>query len=186
MAFPLEREVKLRFASAADARDAVLATGATPLRPRRLQSDTLLDTDDGTLTGDRCALRIRMDAGQAILTFKGPPQPSVMKLREELQTEVADGPLLLTVLGRLGFRPWFRSQKYREEFTLGEVIIAIDETPVGTFVELEGTEDGIGLAAAALECGPQDYVVESYRSLFVKHCAQHNVAPGDMLFPGAD
>ena len=40
----LEREVKLRFSSADEARDAVIATGATPLHGRRLQEDALLDT----------------------------------------------------------------------------------------------------------------------------------------------
>ena len=40
----VEREIKLRFESASDARAAILATGATPLLGRRLQ--TLLATGD--------------------------------------------------------------------------------------------------------------------------------------------
>ena len=43
MATTLEREVKLRFDSVEEAREAVQATGATPLRCRRLQEDALLD-----------------------------------------------------------------------------------------------------------------------------------------------
>jgi hypothetical protein len=54
MSATLEREIKLRFKSAAAARDAVLTIGATPLRGRRLQEDSLLDTDEGTLRKRRC------------------------------------------------------------------------------------------------------------------------------------
>ena len=182
MSANLEREVKLRFASALDARQTVAAAGGTPLRPRRLQSDALVDTDDGLLRNSRCALRVRTESGQSVLTFQGPPQPSTMKLREELETGVGDGRLVLEMLERLGFRVWFRSQKYREEFVLGEAVVAIDETPVGTFVEIEGSAEGIAAAAAALGRGPADYVVESYRALFVQHCLTQRLDPGHMLF----
>ena len=42
----LEREIKLRFRSAGEARVKLLALGATPLRGRRLQEDALLDFED--------------------------------------------------------------------------------------------------------------------------------------------
>ena len=58
--------------SAAEARAAVLATGATPLRDRRLQNDCLLDTADMMLRQQRSALRVRMESGRSLLTFKGP------------------------------------------------------------------------------------------------------------------
>src|ERR1700692_782872 len=101
MAAILEREVKLRFDSAEVARTAVVRTGATPLRSRRLQEDCLLDTADNALWRQRCVLRIRMESGKSLLTFKGPVQPSAMKLREELETVVADGSVLLRVLESL-------------------------------------------------------------------------------------
>ena len=93
MAGPLEREIKLRFDSANDARDSILAAGGAQVRARRLQSDALLDTDDGQLRDHFCALRLRVEPDRCFLTFKGPPQPSMMKLREELETGVADGTL---------------------------------------------------------------------------------------------
>ena len=61
MTLMIEREVKLRFASPEDAREAILAAGATPLRSRRLQEDALLDTEDESLRRRRCVLRIRTD-----------------------------------------------------------------------------------------------------------------------------
>ena len=45
----LEREIKLRFDSADEARERILALGATPLLGRRLQEDCLFDTEDERL-----------------------------------------------------------------------------------------------------------------------------------------
>ena len=106
-----------------------------------------------------------------------------MKLRDELETSVGDGQLLVAMLTKLGFQISFRYEKYREEFALKDVVIAVDETPVGTFVEIEGSDLGIVAAAAALGRAPADFVVASYRELFVRWCAKEGVAPTDMVFP---
>ena len=182
MAATLEREIKLRFDSAGAARAAVLAAGATPVHARRLQEDCLLDTADDLLRRRRCVLRVRMESGKSFLTFKGPVQSTIVKLRQELETIIGDGPLLVRILEELGFRVWFRCQKYREEFALDDVIVAVDETPVGVFVEIEGGDLGIVETALALGRGPADYLLDSYRGLFVRHCEQRGVPPTDMLF----
>jgi adenylate cyclase, class 2 len=182
MAAIMEREIKLAFGDREEAKAAILAAGATPLRGRRLQEDCLLDTPDDQLRRKRCVLRVRMECGKTLLTFKGPVQASPMKLREELETVVGDGLLLLRVLEQLGFRVWFRYQKYREEFAREEVTVAIDETPVGTFVEIEGSERGIHEMATALARDPADYLLDSYRGLFVKHCQSRGLVVTDMLF----
>jgi adenylate cyclase class 2 len=182
MTATLEREIKLRFETADAARAAVLAAGATPIRSRRLQEDCLLDTHDEVLRHRRCVLRLRMESGKSLLTFKGPVQPSDMRPREELETIVADGPLLLCILQELGYHVWFRYQKYREEFAVDDVIVAVDETPVGTFVEIEGGERGIADLAEALGRTPSDYLLDSYRGLFCQHCRDLGVPLTDMLF----
>ena len=182
MATILEREIKLSFQDAADARRAILATGATPLRGRRLQEDCLLDTADDRLRRRRCVLRLRLDGGKSYLTFKGPVEASPMKLREELETVIGDGLLVLRLLEELGFHVWFRYQKYREEFAREDVIVALDETPVGIFVEIEGSERGITQTAQALARTPDQYLLDSYRGLFVKHCERQGLAVTDMLF----
>jgi adenylate cyclase, class 2 len=186
MAAILEREVKLRFADVESARAAVLSTGAAPVRSRRLQEDCLLDTADEVLHRRRCVLRVRMESGKSVLTFKGPVQPADVRVREELETIVADGPVLLRVLEELGYSVWFRYQKYREEFVLDDVIVAVDETPLGTFVEIEGGDRGIADMAIALGRGPSDYLLDSYRGLFCAHCQQLGLPLTDMLFDDAD
>jgi len=182
MPVTLEREIKLRFDDPATARAAVLAAGATPMRARRLQEDSLLDTVDESLRRQRCVLRVRIESGKSLITFKGPVQPSFLKVRTELETIVGDGEVLLGILEALGFHVWFRYEKYREEFSLDEVIIAVDETPVGTFVEIEGGDRGIHGMAGALGRTTNDYLLDSYRRIYVSDCEARGIPPADMLF----
>lgn len=181
----LEREIKLRYPSAEEARAMILAAGATPLHGRRLQEDALLDTEDEELRRRRCVLRIRTESGKSRLTFKGPVQPSSMKVREEVETLVGDGEVLLRVLEELGLHVWFRYEKFREEFCHEDVIVAIDETPVGVFVEIEGSEQGITDMARALGRETGDYVLDSYRGLFLAHREAFGHPGSDMLFEPA-
>ncbi|HXE79612.1 MAG TPA: class IV adenylate cyclase [Vicinamibacterales bacterium] len=185
MSVAIEREVKLRFDTVEDARAAVEATGATPLRCRRLQEDYLLDDADETLRRRRCVLRVRIESGKSLLTFKGPVQPSRVKTREEIETVVGDGETLIRCFEQLGYRVWFRYQKYRQEYALGDVILAVDETPVGVYVEIEGGEQGIGEAARLLGRTPDDYVLDSYRRLFMEQRRARGLPPTDMLFEDA-
>ena len=178
----LEREIKLRFDSAEEARAAIVACGATPLLGRRLQEDALLDTDDEQLRRRRCVLRVRMENGKSRLTYKGPVQPGIMKIREEVETVVGDGEILKRVLCELGLHVWFRYEKYREEFAFEDVIVAIDETPVGVFVEIEGGEQGIASMAEALGRTQADYILDSYRGLFLKHREACGLTGPDMVF----
>lgn len=180
MAF--EREIKLRFDSAEEARAKILAFGATPLHGRRLQEDALLDTDDEMLRRQRATLRVRCEGAKSLLTFKGPVVGGIVKMREEHETVVADGAVLLTILQSLGLHVWFRYEKYREEFSADDIVIAIDETPVGVFVEIEGGEAAIHAAAGALGKGQADYITDSYRFLFLQHRDANGLADSDMVF----
>lgn len=181
----LEREIKLSFDSPDQARAAITAAGASLLHARRLQEDALLDTKNQDLRERRCVLRVRTEWGKSLLTFKGPVQPSSMKLREEHETGVVDGDVLLRVLEELGLCVWFRYEKYREEYRAEGVTIALDETPVGTFVELEGSEPGILAMTQALGRTTEDFILESYRALFVKQRRAAGLADADMLFRNA-
>ena len=178
----LEREIKLRFDSAAEARAKILALGATPLHGRRLQEDALLDTDDELLRRQRSTLRVRCEGGKSLLTYKGPVLPGLVKIRQEFETVVADGVVLLTILEQLGLHIWFRYEKFREEFSADNVVMAVDETPVGTFVELEGGEAAIHATARALGKSVDDYITDSYRFLYLQHRDANGLAGHDMVF----
>ena len=90
---------------------------------------------------------------------------------------------LLAILSQLGFRVWFRYEKYREEFVKDDVILAVDETPVGTFVEIEGSEGGRRAPALRRSAGSRP-TTSSTRigGCSSRHCAQRGIAAGDMLF----
>ncbi len=182
MSNPVEREVKLPYPNPSDARAAILRAGAVPWRARRLQSDRLLDRETDPLRDRRCTLRVRVDGDRALVTFKGAPQPDAMKVREEIETRIGDGVVLVRLCERLGFQVWFRYEKYREEFTRGDLVIALDESPIGTFVELEGGREEILRMAEDLGRPPADFVVDSYHALFQKHRTANGSTAQHMVF----
>ena len=182
MSTNVEREIKLRFESGDAARAAVADVGATPLRARRLQDDALFDWPDARLRNARRTLRVRDEDGRATLTFKGPPQAATMKVREEIESTAGDRENLVMILERLGLGVWFRYQKYRQEFEHDGVVLAVDETPVGTFVELEGDESGITRTATAMGRSQADYILDSYREIFLKDRHARGLNTVDMMF----
>ena len=183
----LEREVKLPFPSASAAREAVLAAGAIAAHARRLQDDTLYDLPDETLRKKGCVVRVRIERwsqgpATTTLTVKGPVQPGQMKLRDEHETRVDRGEALLQAFDALGMRPWFRYQKYREEFSAPGLVVAIDDTPVGPYVELEGDEDAIVSMTKTLGRSPADFIIDSYYRLFIKRREEFALTGPYMVF----
>ncbi len=178
----IEREVKLSFAEYEAARQAVLSAGGRLAVPRRLMEDRLFDTSDGQLRAGGRALRVRRDAGRVLLTSKGPATSQLVKAREEFETDVGDADTMEAILAALGYRQAFRSEKYREEYTLDGVVVALDDTPIGVFVELEGTEGAIVAAARLLGRTPADFVLQSYPALYRAWCDARGAAPGEMVF----
>ena len=97
------------------------------------------------------------------------------------ETVIGDGEILRRVFEQLGLRVSFRYEK-REEYAAEDVTIALDETPVGTFVEIEGSEEGIQLMTRALGRSPGDFILDSYRRLFMAHRTAHGINGTDMVF----
>ena len=126
-------------------------------QPRHLEDNTLLR---------RCALvaaRVRTDAAPAT---GGRPRhrhlqgaaPGAQRRRQEPPRD-RDGSLGRRRLRRDPLARWvtgkvFRYQKYRESYHWRDVEIVVDETPIGTFLEIEGPVSTIHEAARALGRGP--------------------------------
>src|SRR5579863_693224 len=178
----LEQEVKLAYDSPDAARAAVVQAGGRLETPRRLIVDRLFDTVDARLRAGGTTCRLRREPGQALLTFKGPAQPGRVKTREETETTVADPDQMERILEQLGYRRCFTAEKYREEYRLGPALITVDETPIGVYVEIEGTPERIDMAAEQLARSPADYRLESYPRLYAAWCAAHGRPLGDMTF----
>jgi adenylate cyclase class 2 len=140
-------------------------------------------------------------AKRILLTFKRPivtGKPSVLgalgnhhhKVREEIEVAIADADVLTKIFEGLGMRGWFRYEKYRTTFQLPasakwakDLLIELDETPVGTFVELEGPAAAIDRAAHKLGHSEGDYILKSYLALYVEECRRRGAEPKDMVFP---
>jgi adenylate cyclase, class 2 len=111
------------------------------------------------------------------------------KVREEIEVEVADATVLAKIFEGLGMRGWFRYEKYRTTFRLPAtsswargLLIELDETPIGTFVELEGPPAAIDRAAQELGHTRRDYVLKNYLALYVEECRRYGREPRDMVF----
>ena len=179
----LEQEIKLQFQNLDTARAAVAAAGGCLVVPRRLIDDQLFDTPDGRLGRAGTALRVRRDHDRAVLTVKGPVLPGPVKSREELETSIGDARIAEAMLATLGFVPYFRAQKYREEYVIGATHLMVDDAPLGVFVEVEGTPEEIGRVSALLGRTPADYRLESYMGLWRRRCHDKGMSESaDMLF----
>lgn len=167
--------------------------------------NTIFDTPDGGLAKHGQLLRIRTEtaggrgkaggAKRILLTFKQPTVQGVdhegarFKVREETETELTDSVALTKIFEGLGMRGWFSYEKYRTTWKLGgrekwakDLLIEVDETPVGTYIELEGPPEAIDRAAEAFGFARRDYLVKNYLTLYAEDCRRKGVAPGNMLF----
>lgn len=138
---------------------------------------------------------------RVILTFKQPMAQRAAagvdassngsyKVREETEVEVAEAGNLAKIFEGLGLGGWFRYEKYRTTFRLPAskawakgLLIELDETPIGTFVELEGPAAAIDRAAQELGFSKRDYILTNYLRLYMEECRRKGQQPNHMLFP---
>jgi len=115
------------------------------------------------------------------------------KVREELELEFADPVTLTRILEGLGMRGWFRYEKYRTTYRLPAssawargLLIELDETPIGVYVELEGPSTAIDRAAQELGFSRHEYILKNYLVLYVEACRKQGKEPHDMVFAPED
>jgi len=178
-----ETEIKLPLAGAAQGRRLLRRAGFHLVAPRTFEDNLVFDTPQRSLLAQGVLLRLRTARRRSVLTCKGPAAPGKHKSRPELELEVSDAPSMQAILRTLGFEPVFRYQKHRAEFAIpGQSGLAtLDETPVGVFLELEGSPRWIDRTARALGFTEGDYITASYGRLYLDACAQRGIPPGDML-----
>ena len=170
-------------------------TAQQDLRKRQQLLRTRVETPDGHVS------RGKKNGGQpALLTFKGPVAGGRLraggskiggghKVREEIEFHLGDAAGVAKILKRLGMLPSFHYEKYRTTFHLPAtkpwakgLLIELDETPIGTFMELEGPPRAIDRAAKELGFSKKDYILTNYVSLFAEDCRRRGQKMGDMVF----
>jgi adenylate cyclase class 2 len=163
--------------------------------PRTFETNTLYDTPDRALRESKQLLRIRRYGEIWTLTHKRKPPTEAdagrYKVRIETETRVDDGPALADVFEQMGYAAVFRYEKFRSEWTQASGTIdgplfadasltggaaipvpskhlVVDETPIGTYAELEGPTDWIDETLVRLEIDPAICMTDSYGKLFLK------------------
>jgi adenylate cyclase class 2 len=107
------------------------------------------------------------------------------KVRREIEFVAPEAAAFRDALEVLGFRPSFYYEKIRTTYRLPRLrhlLISLDETPIGFFLELEGPPAAIDRARSALGYRRQDTILPSYGALYAAHCRASGVPFGDMLF----
>ena len=179
-----ETEIKLAVKDARSARRRLREAGFVVSRPRVFEANTVFDTPELSLRASSRLLRIRQAGRVATMTYKGVPATGKYKSREELELEVRNAAAMMSIMERLGYQRMFRYEKYRTEFRQPRRagIAMLDETPVGVYLELEGTPHWIDLTARRLGFQESDYITASYGRVYLDWCAANGCKPGDMTF----
>jgi adenylate cyclase, class 2 len=153
----------------------------------------------GSKSGGKRATSAKIPS-RTLLTFKSPPERMAIgpaspandrryKVREEIELVLQDGEALRKIFEGLGLKGWFEYEKFRTAHRLPAraawakgLVIDVDETPIGTFVELEGPGPAIDRAARELGFSHSDYVTKNYPVLYIEDCKRRGVAASHMLF----
>lgn len=168
----VEIELKFPVADIASFESRLTDLGFLLNTPRTFESNTLYDTPARSLRQQGQLLRVRQYGDQWTLTHKARPanesdRPAQYKHRIETETALTDGDAMSSIFVSLGYEPVFYYEKWRTEWadTMGHLVI--DETPIGTYAELEGSPEWIDKTLHLLGIDPSICITESYGKLFL-------------------
>lgn len=149
---------------------------------RTHEMNTLYDLPGQPLRRRGDLLRLRKYGKKWVLTHKSKGTARRHKVRVETETEVSDGEEMDAILHALGYRPTFRYEKFRAEWSDGRGHVVVDETPIGNFGEIEGPARWIDQTAKLLGIAPADYVTDTYAGLFFAWKRKTRSAAKEMTF----
>ena len=162
--------------------------GFRRVAPRSFERNTLFDFPDRRLRNADSLMRLRLEGRRSRLTFKGPrANHDRFKTRLEIETEVNDGLEAGRILEALGLSAAFRYEKFRTVYRRRgdpeHAEVAYDDTPIGTYLELEGPRRWIDQVARELGFERSEYITASYGRLYLEWCHVRGRESGDMIFP---
>jgi adenylate cyclase class 2 len=137
------------------------------------ESNMVFDSPPQKLYKSDSLLRLRKKNNSAILTLKNKVQSgkpdSGYKIRNEIESVVSNAENIQKILFALGYEIFFIYEKYREVYRQKDVIVTLDRTPIGDFIEIESDRDRIDETAHLLGFEKKDYIIDSYYTLFREH-----------------
>lgn len=150
--------------------------------PRTHEMNTLYDLPNQALRRRGELLRLRQYGKDWKLTHKAKGTAGRHKSRVETETTLTDGAKMNAILAALGYRPCFRYEKFRAEWTDGKGYVVVDETPIGNFAEIEGPPRWIDHTAKLLGVQTGQYLTQSYLELFLSWKDSTRSPAADMTF----
>ncbi|WP_319584595.1 class IV adenylate cyclase [uncultured Pseudodesulfovibrio sp.] len=177
----LECELKYLEADLADLAERLGNAGAQT-SGRYFEANTVFDRSDRSLKRDGILLRLREKRGEAVLTVKRPPEnpePSALKIFEEIETGVGDAAAMVEALETLGFSPAFRYEKVREKWRYMDCVICLDRLPFGDFVEIEGDEPKVLACASSLDLKASCTTKATYHELNIEYRVAKGLEPDE-------
>ncbi len=184
MASNKEIEIKFRVDDVRALTRRLRATKFRLATPPTHEMNTLYDLPGLTLRKRGELLRLRKYGKTWVLTHKAKGAVGRHKSRAETETAVADGAKMDGNLHALGFRPKFRYEKFRAEWSGSKGHVVVDETPIGNFGEIEGPSRWIDRTAKALGISPAHYITDTYAGLFFAWKRRTRSRAKEMTFRG--
>jgi adenylate cyclase class 2 len=182
MAQHKEVEIKFRVDHVRALTRRLRASTLRMIAPRTHEMNTLYDLPSRALRHRGELLRLRKYGAEWILTHKAKGSIGRHKTRVETETAIADGTKLEAILLALGYRPTFRYEKFRAEWSDGRGKVVVDETPIGNFGEIEGPPRWIDQTARQLGIEPAQYLTANYTGLFFEWKRRNRSPAREMTF----
>lgn len=164
-------------------------------RGRIFEQNVLYDTPESDLRRTGWLLRLRKETPSrskwsdsrrwpGVMTAKMPSKSKSSRYKKRFEREmmVWEPGRYGRVLRSLGFRPGFRYEKFRTSFQVGVLKVDLDETPLGTFLELEGSGEAINEIARVLGYSIRDYIRSTYWEIYAADCQRRGVPAKNMVF----
>ncbi len=135
------------------------------------EDNLVFDMEDLKLKKEGKLLRVRKTGENVVLTFKNKVEKksSKYKVREEIEIKVSDFENTIKILEGLGYKVFFRYQKFRKVYSYSSNHVCFDKTPIGNFIEIEGDESFILKIAKKLGFAKKDFLKDTYYDLFLKN-----------------
>ncbi len=179
-----EIELKIAVSNPAAFQGRLPGLGFVLESPRTFEMNTLFDTPGRELRARHQVLRIRQYGEVCTLTHKRMPEAggagtadaARYKTRIETETTVAEGGALAEIFRELGYVPVFVYEKFRTVWAdsgasagpgMPTAHLVLDETPIGTWAELEGPVEWIDRTLGRLGVDAAAGLTDSYGKLFL-------------------
>ncbi len=173
----IEIELKFEIEDAEKIAQALRGLDFAPKRERTYEKTVMYDNPAGLMQTTDGRVRVRQSGDRVEFSYKIPITRDEIKQELEYEVMVSDFSELEKILAKMEFTPTTSYERYRTELEKNGVKATIDEYPFAKFLELEGPEDKIKVAAEGLGFDLKDNLTDSCDTLFTKWRKEQGLEP---------